>query len=258
MNKRDLSLVSIARSLKQHDLYGFSTQTFAALFELDAFQAARWLARLEKAELISALERGKYLLLGLTPEKVLANPLFIGNQFVTPGYISYWSALHYYGLTEQVPRMVFIATTYKKAPLTYRGITYHFVQVAPEQFFGYQRENVGDLPVLIADEMKTLVDSLARPQYAGGVSEVAKALHIAREALDVETLVSYANWMGNRSLGSRLGYLLAQIGIQAEGLKISQGPVNLEPNRPRSGPFEATWQVYANRAHEELFPEGVR
>lgn len=258
MNEKNLTLISIARTLQQHDLYGFTSQTFAALFDLDAVQAARWLARLEKAELITSLERGKYLLLGLTPEKVLANPLFIGNQFVMPGYISYWSALHYYGLTEQVPRMVFIATTYKKAPLTYRGITYQFVQVAPEQFFGYQRETVGDLPVLMADEMKTLVDSLARPQYAGGVGEVAKAFHTARDELDLATLVSYANWMGNRSLGSRLGYLLAQLGIQAEGLEISQGPVNLEPTRPRSGPFEAHWQVYANLSHEELFPEGVR
>lgn len=258
MNENNLSLVSIARTLQQHDLFGFTSQTFAALFDLDAVQAARWLTRLEKAELITSLERGKYLLLGLTPEKVLANPLFIGNQFVMPGYISYWSALHYYGLTEQVPRTVFIATTYKKASLTYRGTTYQFVQIAPEQFFGYQRETVGELPVLMADEMKALVDSLARPQYAGGVGEVAKALHAAQEELEVETLISYANWMGNRSLGSRLGFLLAQLGIQADGLEISHGPVNLEPARPRSGPFDATWKVYANLSQEEMFPEGVR
>ncbi len=258
MKTKNPSLISIARTLQQNDLFGFTSQTFAALFDLDAVQAARMLTRLEAAELIASIERGKYLLLGLTPEKVLANPLFIGNQFVTPGYISYWSALHYYGLTEQVPRMVFIATTYKKAALIYRGTSYQFVQVAPEQFFGYQREIVGELPVLIADEMKALVDSLARPQFAGGVGEVAKALHSAQERLDVEILVSYANRMGNRSLGSRLGYLLQHLGIKAEGLDISQGPVNLEPSQPRGGLFDATWQVYANLTPEALFPEGVR
>ena len=254
---KQTSLFSIAQTLQHHDLFAFNSRTFAAMFNLNAVQAARLLTRMENEGLVERVERGKYLLLGLTPEKVLANPLFIGSQLVTPGYISFWSALHFYSFTEQVPRTVFIATTRKKPSLTYRGTPYQFVQIAPDQFFGYQREMVGELPIVVADEAKALLDSLFRPQYAGGVGEVAKALLAARDQLDVETLVDYANRMGSRSLGSRLGYLLQQIGIEAEGLEISHGPVNLEPDQPRGGPFDATWQVYANLSPEALFPEGV-
>ena len=61
-------------------------------------------------------------------------------------------------------------------------------------------------PVLSVE--KALVDSLDQLRYAGGLLEVAKALYQARQRLDVERLVEYANRMRNRSLCSRLGYLL--------------------------------------------------
>jgi len=255
---KQISLFSVAKSLQENELFAFNSRTFAALFDLDAVQTARLLARMEGEGLVAKVERGKYLLLGLTPEQVLSNHLFIGSHLVTPGYVSFWSALHFYGFTEQVPQTVFISTTIKKPAVVFRGITYQVIQLEPHQFFGYQREMHGDLPVLIADEAKALIDSLHRPRYAGGVAEVAKALKNALDTLSVETLVAYTNTMGSRSLGSRLGYLLELLGIEAEGLEISNGPVNLESNRGRGGLFNARWQVYANLPLESLFPEGVK
>ena len=260
------SLYSVARTLQQNDLFAFRSQTFAALFDLDAAQAARLLTRMESEGLVARLERGKYLMLGLSPERVLSNHLFIGSHLMTPGYVSFWSALHFYGLTEQVPRTVFVAATRKKPEVTFQGATYKFIRLDPQQFFGYRRERHGELPVLIADQAKAIIDSLYRPHYAGGVAEVAKALqimverseHEALDELSLETLVAYANAMDSRSLGSRLGYLMAQLGINLEGLEISKGPVSLEPGRGRTGPFDPRWQVYANVSEENLFPEGVR
>jgi predicted transcriptional regulator of viral defense system len=71
---------------------------------------------------------------------------------------------------------------------------------------------VGGLPVLIADEAKAIVDSLDQLRYAGGVAEVAKALRAALEVVDRLTLVEYANRMEDKSLGSRLGFLLETLG----------------------------------------------
>ena len=72
--------------------------------------------------------------------------------------------------------------------------------VQPRKLFGYRRQIVGELPVLIADEAKAIVDSLAEPRYAGGIAEVAKALQTALPEIDVATLVDYANRMGDKSL----------------------------------------------------------
>jgi predicted transcriptional regulator of viral defense system len=157
-----------------------------------------------------------------------------------------------------VPLTTFVATTRKKRPVTYRGFRFHFVTVKPHKFFGYRRERVGDLLTVVADEAKAIVDSLDLLQHAGGIGEVVKALRVALETVDEPTLIQYANRMENKSLGSRLGYLLESFGRSAEGLVHSASPVKLDPTRPRTGHTVARWQIVVNVPEHELADrEGV-
>ena len=114
---------------------------------------------------------------------------------------------------------MYVATTRKKPPVEYAGQRFRFVTIHPRKFFGYRREQVGGLPVLIADEAKALIDSLSEPEYAGGITEVAKALRAAIETVDLNTLVEYANRLGDKTLGSRLGYLLGLLGRRGRPLR---------------------------------------
>jgi predicted transcriptional regulator of viral defense system len=216
---------------------------------------------MEAEGLVARIERGKYLLLGLSPERVLSNPLYIGTHLATPSYVSFWSALHYHGLTEQVPRTVFLATTRKKADIFYRGMTFKFITIQPQSFFGYQREIIADLPVVVADVAKAIIDCLSFPQYAGGFLEVVKSLRAAIEReedpLRSDSLIEYVNRLGNRSLGSRLGYLLELFGQSTEGLIVSHGPLALDPQGPRQGDYNARWKVYINLSLQSLIYEGV-
>ncbi len=59
------------------------------------------------------MEKDKYLVLGFEPERVLSNLMFVAGHLVAPAHVAYWSALHYYGSTEQSPLTVFAATTRK-------------------------------------------------------------------------------------------------------------------------------------------------
>jgi len=89
------------------------------------------------------------------------------------------------------------------------------------------------------------------------MGEVAKALRAALEIVDVPTLIEYANRMANRSLGSRLGYLLELFGRPAQGLAHSAGPVKLDPTRPNR-PHGHRWQIVVNVPERELTDmEGV-
>ena len=186
--------------------------------------------------------------------------------------MSYWSALHTYGFTEQVPLTVYVATTRKKPPVEYAGQRFRFVTMLPRKFFGYRREQVGGLLVLMADEAKALIDSLSEPEYAGGISEVAKALHAAIETVDLGTLVEYANRFGDKALGSRLGYLLGLLGHAVapcdEAPALADGPgtpqlirsassVRLDPSRPWQGRRDAQWRIDINLSFEELRQEGI-
>jgi predicted transcriptional regulator of viral defense system len=253
-----LSSISVARQLRQNGLFYFAPPLLADLLGLTRRQAYRLIARLRTDGLVDEVEKGKYLLLGLEPERVLSNPLFIASHLVAPAYVSYWSALHYYGFTEQVPLATSVATTQKKSPVLYQHFSFTFVRVKPVKFFGYRRDRVGDLPTIVADEAKAIVDSLDLPQHAGGIGEVAKSLWAALGTVDVPTLIEYANRMENKSLGSRLGYLLELSGQSAQGLHHSAGPVKLDPTRPRTGHSVTRWQIVINVPEHELADmEGV-
>ncbi len=249
--------VSVVRRLYAADIFYLTPKLLAGIFDLDAPQAYALLERLTRQGLVVAVEKGKYLLVGLQPERVLGNPLFIAAQLAHPSYISYWSALHYHGLTEQVPHTVFVATTRKKRPVAFQGHRFRYVTIKPDKFFGYRRESVGDLPVVVADPEKALIDSLEQPRYAGGMAEVVAALAAATPDLDISLLLDYAARMGDRSLASRLGYLLTAQGILADGLPISAAPVLLDPHSPAEGGYDIRWRVRVNLSHAQLHREGI-
>jgi predicted transcriptional regulator of viral defense system len=257
MNTEIPSTIYTAGRLAALDQYFFTPALLGSLLQLDRRQTYQLVTRLKREGLADQVEKGKYLLLGLEPERVLSNPLFIASQLVNPCYVSYWPALHFHGLTTQAPQTIFCATTRKKNPITYRGQTYRYVLVRPHKFFGYRREIVGGLPVLVADEAKSIVDGLDQPRYAGGLGEVAQALNSALPDLDLDLLVDYAARMADKSLASRLGYLLEQLGQPVIGLPVSQSPVALDPARPRRGAYDARWHVVVNVPADSLFPHGV-
>jgi predicted transcriptional regulator of viral defense system len=251
--------ISAAQILLQNELYVFTSRTFSVLFGLDKFQTFTLLDRMVQNGLVARIEQGKYLLLGLTPEKVLSNPLYIGCNLVTPSYISFWSALHFYGFTEQVPHTTFVATTRRKQEITFHEMRFKFVTLKPEAFYGYLREMLADLPIVVADEPKAILDSLSLLQYTGGISEVAKALQnaLSEGSLEMPVLIEYAQRLHNGSLNSRLGYLLEMLGQDASNLPASSGPVKLDPRMPARGIFNRRWQLYVNLELQDLFPQGV-
>lgn len=256
---QQITPISVAQTLIQNELFAFNSRTISVLFELDKFQTFSLLDRMEEAGLVARIEQGKFLLLGLTPEKVLSNPLYIGCNLVTPAYISFWSALHFHGFTEQAPRTTFVATTRRKKEVTFRETHFKFVTLKPETFFGYRRDILAELQVVVADEAKSILDSLSLPQYSGGVSEVAKGLQIAVSggSLELPALFEYAERLQNGSLCSRLGYLLELLGQPTNGLKAPKGPVKLDPQKPAHGSYNKRWKLYINIEPKDLFPQGV-
>ena len=69
----------------------------------------------------------------ILPLEAGAKPEFTEHEFAIAssmageGYISYWSALNYYGFTEQVPKTVFVAITRRKKEKEVLGLRIRFV-----------------------------------------------------------------------------------------------------------------------------------
>ncbi|MFQ5684827.1 MAG: type IV toxin-antitoxin system AbiEi family antitoxin domain-containing protein [Candidatus Binatia bacterium] len=216
---------------------------------------AGWLVRLRK---------GLYALSSTVPGVTPAHEFEIAMALVEPAAISHWSALHHHGLTEQVPREVFVLTTTETAVPRRRGdkakwsrdgypvgeTVYRFIQVKPERFFGMEKVWIGETRVVITDSERTLLDGLARPQYCGDFAEVLYAFEIMGSRLNLKRIIEYALKL-DASTAKRLGWILEQQGVDLDLLEplarlAVKGYRKLDPSGPLKGPCNRRWMIQQN------------
>lgn len=92
------------------------------------------LSRWSKEEIIFPLSQGYYC---FEAEKL--DYLNHACNIIKPSYISFEYALNYYGLIEQIPQVVTLATI-KRHKFIYSGpYVYEYTRIKKDLFFGYQR-----------------------------------------------------------------------------------------------------------------------
>jgi len=243
-----LTSIYIYRRLAASGVSAFTVPEFRGLLGLDAGRAHQILHRLEGQRFLKRLSHGRYLLTGLQETEALAQPLYLGTRLVEPSYVSFWSALHFHGWTEQAPRVTFIANTHHSGDRRVEPFAFRLVKLQPARFFGYELARQGTLEFPLAEPEKAILDSLYLPECAGGVGEVARAVEEALEGLDVKRLESYAVRMGVRSLCSRLGFLLERLEIDSQALAQAASAVyvKLDPSGVRRGRYNSRWKILDN------------
>ncbi|MCZ7663122.1 MAG: hypothetical protein M5U22_09435 [Thermoleophilia bacterium] len=181
-----------------------------------------------------------------------------------PSAISHWSAMHHHGLTEQIPRRVFVLTPLDVPVPRFRGhrdaggadgfsvagTIYQFVQTKREWFFGTEQVWIGEARVAITDPERTLLDGLSRPQYCGDFSESLHAFEVRGERLDLSRIIDYALRL-DVATAKRLGWVLEESGVLPNKLRALAGlPIvgyrNLDPSGPRRGPYNRRWMIRVN------------
>ncbi len=213
------------------------------------------LSRLEKRGRIERIEKGKYMIIPLGSKKgeYTLNEFVIGSLLVDPAIVSYWSALNYHGLTEQIPITVFIQTIARKKrqELTIFGVKYKIIRVIENKIFGTEKIWFEETPIDITNREKTIIDCLDKPQYCGGIIEVAKALKA--ENLNFKKLAIYSTKIGNSGVIRRLGYLCEILNIPIKLPKITvKNYLLLDPTMPRLGETNAKWRLIINTEIGEL------
>ena len=207
------------------------------------------LYRLQQSGAIERIEKGKYLIIPLGAEKgkYTLHEFVIGSLLVEPYTIAYWSALNYYGLTEQIPTTVFIQTITRKFntnPEVF-GVQYKIVKIKKEKVFGIRKEWIEETQINITDKEKTIIDCLDKPQYCGGVIEVAKALK--NNKFDRKKLENYAQRIGNSGVLRRLGYLCELLNIKIKLPKLNiRNYLLLDPTMSEKDTKNARWRLLIN------------
>jgi predicted transcriptional regulator of viral defense system len=234
------------------------TTADAQAFWGHADYTANILSRLRRKGWIQRLERGVYLLIPLEagPQRAWTeSALVIAPYLVKPAAVAYWSALHYWDLTEQTPRVTFVQSTHRKRPIEIQGLRFRFIAVTPKHFFGIARRSLQGKTVCVTDREKTLIDAAARPDLSGGIQHLAAALKLAVADIDWALLDRYLKKWGSGSVVKRLGYLVETLELPVPDRDqrlarwqqhLSQGIALLDPSAPEAGTALMRWRVRVN------------
>jgi predicted transcriptional regulator of viral defense system len=186
-----------------------SSGELAGILGLSSNRVNKLAWQLARKKRLIRLKKGVYLFAplkagreGYWSENAL---LFVPELMGKKGYyVGFWSALNYYGLTEQIPLTVQIVSTSRLHNFKALATRFEFVKV--RKLGEWREERIGGKTVRFASIEQLIVDCLSQPEHCGGVKEACKALWEARKKIDWRKLEGIAL---NTSVvvQRRLGYL---------------------------------------------------
>jgi predicted transcriptional regulator of viral defense system len=137
----------------------------------------------------------------------------------------------------------------KPSVLKIKNISFQFIYHNEKHFFGGKKTWIDSYnKVLCSDLEKTFIDALFKPQYSGGITEIAKALYKSREKINFNKLLEYALKFDSLAVAKRLGYLLELLKIQTPVIaQLQKLKTNsyflLEPSPPKQGKMISHWNI---------------
>jgi predicted transcriptional regulator of viral defense system len=216
----------------------------------------KFLERLQTKGWIRRIRRGRFAIIPLSSGESRTPQLhefIVAMELVSPAAVAYWSALNHHGMTEQLPRTVFVATDHpvRRPPGDVLGVTYKIISLRPEKFFGIVKDWIDEMPFMVTDREKTIIDGLDLPQYVGGVAEITKVLSIGWTQLNESKLRKYAVKIGNSAVAKRLGFIMEMLKLgDVERLRkvaiLAPGFSPLDPTLPHHGKYNRRWGLLIN------------
>lgn len=135
----------------------FTTRELAALSGKSLSATSQGLAYLARQGLLLKIRRGLWA--DASDERL---SVFAAVPYLVPGqraYVSFLSALHLFGIIEQIPRVTTLASTAHSRVIHTKIGSYRVHRISPSFFSGFDWYK-GEKTFLIASPEKALVDSL--------------------------------------------------------------------------------------------------
>ncbi len=214
--------------------------------------------------LLMRLKKGLYYLIPYEQDPqsfmpdwhLLAEPLTKDTHH----YIAYYSALQIHNLITQpsLKEQIVVAKQLRPSQIDIKGVTFQFIYHNQEHFFGAKKIWIDSFnKVWCSDLEKTLIDCLFKPNYAGGIVEIARAIYISKDKLKYDTLLEYAKKFGTQAVIKRLGFLLELLEIdisiinELQKLKTTSY-ITLDTELPKIGKYNTRWSVLQNLETETI------
>lgn len=175
-------------------------------------------------------------------------------------YIGYYSALQIHNLITQpsLKEQIVVSKQIKPSEILVKSIPFQFIYHNEKHFFGAKKIWIDSFnKVQCSDLEKTFVDCLYKPDYAGGIVEIAKAIFAVKDKIDFVQLLEYVRKFGSQAVIKRLGFLLEMLEIKTaiiENLREMKTAsyVVLDTELPSEGKMISRWSIRQNLETETI------
>jgi len=222
------------------------------------------LSDMVKRGLLMRLKKGLYYIIPYEQEAhsfmpdwhLLAEHLTKGTEH----YIGYYSALQIHNLITQpsLKEQIVVAKQIRPSTLKIKDVTFQFIYHNGNHFFGSKKVWIDSFnKVMCSDLEKTIIDCLFKPDYAGGIVEIARAIYTSRDKIKYEKLLEYAVKFKSQAVIKRLGFIIETLEINTgitEQLQKARTAsyVLLDTELPKSGKMISRWRIRQNLGTETI------
>ena len=188
---KKLNIVDILKKIKTERLKIFTVLDFQRLFAVNYQQAKRLINRYVQKKIFLKLRKGLYCLKENRP-----GDFEISNALCNPSYISFETALSFYGLIPETVYEITAATTRFSKSFVIENLKFSYRKLKKDYFFGYKTEKTKGGIILIAEPEKALLDTIYLFSFGkGNLPE-----RIKLEKIDKNKLLSYAKRINSSRL----------------------------------------------------------
>jgi len=175
-------------------------------------------------------------------------------------YIGYYSALQIHSLITQpsLKEQIVVSKQIRPSEIKIKDVPFQFIYHNEKHFFGSKKIWIDSFnKVMCSDLEKTFIDCLFKPDYAGGIVEVARAIYTSKDKIKYDTLLEYAKKFDSQAVIKRLGFLLEILEINTKVIQelqqmITSSYVLLDTELPKTGKRISRWSIQQNLESETI------
>lgn len=243
----------------EKDLHCFTTEIAKKALPNSKDSAIReLLSAMTRRGLLMRVKRGLYYVIPYeqNPETFIPEWHLLAEHLVQDAkyYIGYYSALQIHNLITQpsLKEQIVVSKQIRPSSIQIKDVPFQFIYHNKKHFFGTKKVWIDNFhKVTCSDLEKTIIDCLFKPDYAGGIVEIARAFYLSRDKIRFDVLLEYVIKFSSQAVLKRLGFLLETLEIKTkiignlQKLKTSS-IVILDTELPKSGKIITKWSIHQN------------
>ena len=150
---------------------------------------------------IKRVKHNLYVVCNIEFKNTIPDQYMIASKIKEDAYISYHSALEYYGVKNQVFYEVYVSTEKRFENFEFEGISYKYIKSKYD--FGIVQQG----KVRMTDKERTFIDCIDKTELAGGNEELITCLELFGK-LDGDKILEYLKKYNSSKLYAKVGFFV--------------------------------------------------